>query len=107
MKNGPLNARELLAWSYIVPVGSIWALVSFFPAIGLFEEDAAILSTLGQLLFLATGFYGLVGLTLGLRLLTSPERREALPNPLKGKPMLISAYITVWLAAYAAFQFAV
>jgi len=71
----------------------------------LFEKDAAFLSALGQVLFLATGCYGPIGLALGIRFLTSPERRDALPNPLRGKPMLLSGYMTGWLAAYAAFQF--
>ncbi|MBY0568815.1 MAG: hypothetical protein K2P70_15975 [Hyphomonadaceae bacterium] len=99
-----MEIGKLLAWSYVTPVGAVWASASFFPVIGLLEADAGISALMTELFFLATGFVGLASLAFGLRLLVAPERRLDLPNPLKGKPAIIAIYTTLWLAAYAAFQ---
>ncbi|MFN0025252.1 MAG: hypothetical protein ACKVS5_15280 [Parvularculaceae bacterium] len=105
MPAGRFELRNVLAWSYVVPVGSVWAIVSFLPAVGLFEKGASIVALVGELLFLASGLIGLAGFALGFTLLLAPERRREFPSPIKGRPILIAIYTTIWLAAYAAFQF--
>ncbi len=100
-----LDVRKLLVWSYNVPVASAWALVSFLPVIGFFQPGATTADLIGEALFLATGLVGLLAAATGLSLLVAPDRREGLPNPLKDRPGVIAVYTTVWLAAYAAFQF--
>ncbi len=105
MPAGRMEIRNVLAWSYVVPVGSVWAIVSFLPAVGLFEKGASIVSVLGELLFLASGLVGIAGFAFGFSLLMAPGRRRDFPNPVKGKPIFLAIYTTMWLAAYVAFQF--
>lgn len=101
------DVKSLLVWSYNAFAVPVWALASFLPAVGLFEKNAALSTTLGQAFFLVTGLIGVASLWLGLAMLVAPDHRDALPNPLKNKPGVIAIYATFWLAAYAAFQFVV
>lgn len=100
-----LDVRKLLVWSYNVPVVSAWALVSFLPVVGLFQKGASTAAVIGEVLFLATGLIGLGGGAAALSLLVAPENLIRLQSPLKGRPGVLAIYTTIWLAAYAAFQF--
>lgn len=105
MSAGRLDIKSLIGWSYVVPVGSVWAIVSFLPVVGLFEKGASSVALLGEFFFLASGLVGIAGIVFALRMLVAPQRRSELPNPLKGKPISIAIYTTLWLASYAAFQY--
>lgn len=97
--------RHLLVWMYLVPVASTWAVVSFLPAIGLLETGASLVTLLCQVFFLGTGLIGVAAVSAVRSLMLAPEQRARLSNPVRGKPGMIAIYTTLWLAAYAAFQF--
>lgn len=101
----PLDVRKLLVWTYNAPVVPVWALASFLPVVGLFQREASMAAVLGEALFLATGLIGLGSSAVAIFLMIPPESRGRLPNPLKDRPGVLAIYTTIWLAAYAGFQY--
>ena len=97
--------KKLLVWMYLVPVGSVWTAVSFLPAIGLLQTQAPPVTLLIEAFFLGTGFVGIAAVWASLCFMAPPANRGALSGALKGRPVFIAIYTTLWLAAYSGFQF--
>lgn len=97
--------NKLLVWLYLVPVGSVWSAVSFLPAIGLLQTQAPLVTLLIEAFFLGTGFVGIAAVWASLCFMAPPANRGALSAALKGRPVFIAIYTTLWLAAYSGFQF--
>jgi hypothetical protein len=94
------NAGKTVIGICAVPVLSIWALVSFLPIVGLLTADKPLVFLIADLLFLMTGFVGLISPVIAAVFLTRPGSGGAAKNILKGRLVLITLYATVWLALY-------
>ena len=96
----------MVRWVVAAPTIIIWALASALPIFSLFGLSRTPLTITLDILFLGSGFFGLVTLYIAAQYSAADHvARENVVSSVRGKGNLIAGYGMMWLTFYALYRF--
>lgn len=100
------SINHLVLWTLATPILATWFLASMLPMFGLFDANRTALTMFMDLLFFAIGFYPLLALFIGTRLIAVDlKARDVIGDATRGAGLNLAAYAFFWLTAYSIYRF--
>ncbi|MEM9839766.1 MAG: hypothetical protein AAF830_11525 [Pseudomonadota bacterium] len=99
------NYLDVVKWVVAAPVAIIWMMASSLPIYSLFGLSRDPVTITLDILFLGSGFFGLVTLYVAAQFSAKDHKaREEIVSMVRGKGNLIAGYGMVWITFYTLYR---
>ncbi|MEM9897776.1 MAG: hypothetical protein AAF742_00180 [Pseudomonadota bacterium] len=97
--------NHLVRWTVATPILATWFLASMLPMFGMFDANRTALTMFLDLMFFAVGFYPMLALFIGSRLVAvSLQAKEVMADSTRGMGLNLAGYAFVWLTLYSVYR---
>lgn len=104
-QQGPqVSFEKVMVWALAPVIVPAFAIASFLPLFSLFSEDRGWRTAIPDILFLGSGFVGLLGLYLLAKISVSQYNSEPVDGFVRGSALKLVGYATAWLVLYIVYR---